>query len=733
MGTLSKMRTISPYVLVTVAVTFIVFMVVSDLDVPTITNSGQNLASAAVGKVNGEKIMYTEFERRVKEQVEAARAQSPNAEDFDEAPVREQVWNEMVDEILLRQESDKLGITISNDEILDVLLENPPDVLRRPFTDSTGRFLRDVYLDYVTNPDIIAQRAQQQGGQKAAQDAAKQTADFKKYLVRIEDAIRQDKLQNNMRAAVSAAFGALDPLYLERRYQAENSTLDADFIALNANLIPDNAVAVSEQEIATYYNTHESSFKQKPVRKLKYALLPVVPSQADSQRVQKRLERIVSDLNAAQTPGQRDTVFDRFVGDFGGVTNDYKFIQDIAPQTLIMLNNLPVRGVVGPIQTQQGMTFVRLDDRRSGANVMTKASHILIRFTANNPASKDSAKAIAQGLLEEAKAGKDFTELAKKNSQDQSVSQNGGDLGFFGKGMMVKPFEEAASAAAVGSIVGPVETQFGWHIIKVTDKKTDEIKYSEITLNPTISQATRSQLFRTAAALKETLKGGVQFDTAAKQLGIVASETAYFRRVATILGSRPLTNFAFESNVGDVSDPIELKNTGIVVAQLAQSRLMGIKPLEDAKDEIKMKLMTAKKLDALKNKAQELFAKVSGLDSLSKAKSIDSTLNVVMAKGVTDNGRVPSFGSDVALTSSLFSQASASMGKILAPIRGERGYYIAQIKAKKDADPNGFAAARQTLAQGEKGKAQSTLYFKWRNELRDRADIEDNRNKYFRD
>ncbi len=389
-------------------------MIISNDSIDVLTKRGQNLATSAVGTVNGEKIMYTEFERRVKEQAEAARAQSPNADDFDEAPVREQVWNEMVDEILLRQESEKLGITISNDEVLDVLLENPPDVLRRPFTDSTGRFLRDVYLDYVTNPDIIAQRAQQQGGQKAAQDAAKQTADFKKYLVRIEDAIRQDKLQNNMRAAVSAAFGALDPLYLERRYQAENSTLDADFIALNANLIPDNAVTVSEQEIATYYNTHESSFKQKPVRKLKYALLPVVPSQADSQRVQKRLERIVSDSIAAQTPGQRDTVFDRFVGDFDGVTNDYKFIQDIAPQTLIMLNNLPVRGVVGPIQTQQGMTFVRLDDRRSGTNVMTKASHILIRFAANNPASKDSAKAIAQGFLEEAKSGKDFTELAKK-------------------------------------------------------------------------------------------------------------------------------------------------------------------------------------------------------------------------------------------------------------------------------------------------------------------------------
>lgn len=732
MGTLSKMRSISPYVLVTVAVLFIVFMVISDLDIPTITNRGQNLASAVVGTVNGEKIMYTEFERRVKDQVEAARAQQPNLEDFDEAPVREQVWNEMVDEILLRQESEKLGITVSNDEILDVLLENPPDVLRRPFTDSTGRFLRDVYLEYVTNPDIIAQRAQGQGGQEAAQQAAKQAADFKKYLVRIEDAIRQDKLQNNLKVAVGAAYGALDPLYLERKYKSDNSTLDADVIALNANLISDSAVTVSDQEIANYYKTHEASFKQKPVRKLKYALLPVVPALADTQRVQKRLERIMTDLNAAQSAGQRDTVFERYIGDFGGQVNDYKFMQDIPPQTLIMLNNLPVRGVVGPIQTQQGMTFVRLDDRRTGTNVMTKASHILIRFVANNQVSKDSAKAIADKVLQEAKSGADFADLAKKNSQDPGSAQNGGDLGFFGKGMMVKPFEEAAQSAAVGSVVGPVETQFGWHIIKVTDRKADEIKYSEITLAPTVSQSTRSQLYRTAASLKESLKGGVQFDTAAKRLGISASETAYFRRVATILGSRTLTNFAFDSNVGDVSDPIELKNNGIVVAQLAQSRLAGIKPLEDAKEEIKMRLMTGKKLDALKNKAQELFGKLSGLDSLSKAKTIDSTLNVIASKGITDNGRVPALGADVALTASLFGQ-SASLGKIMGPIRGERAYYIAQIKGKKDADPNGFAAARTTLAQAAKGKAEGTLYYKWRNELRDRSDIEDNRNKYFRD
>lgn len=732
MGTLTRMRTISPYVLIGILVIFIVFMVISDIDLQTITSSGQNLATAKIGEVNGESIMYTEFERRVKEQVDMARAQSPNMEDFDEAPIREQVWNEMVDDILMRQEAKKLGITVSDDEILDVLLENPPDVLRRPFTDSTGQFMRDVYLEYVTNPDVIKQRANQQGNPQAIRQAEQQTAEFKKFLVRIEDAIRQDKVQNNMKAAVGAAFGAIDPLYLQRRFTVDNSKINAHIIPLSANLIADADVNVSDEEIARFYNAHQASFKQKPVRKLKYVIIPLVPSASDSQRVAKRLERIVSDLNAAPTEGQRDTIFERYIGDFGGQSYDYKFIQDIPPQTLVMLNNLPVRGVVGPIQTQQGATFVRLDDRRSGVNIQTKASHILIRFVPDNQASKDSAKAIALNIMREAQSGKDFVELAKQYSQDPGSAQNGGDLGFFGKGMMVKPFEEAAMSAAIGSVVGPVETQFGWHIIKPTDRKSDEIKYSEITLNTVISQATRNQLYRAAATLKENVKGGVPFDTAAARLGYRAEETAYFRKVATILGSRILTNFAFDANVGDVSDPIELKNSGIVVAQLAQSRLMGIKPLEDAKDEIKMRLMNVKKLDILKNKAQEIFAKVSGLDSLSKASGIDSTLNVISSVGITDNGRIPGYGADVGLSSALFVQSS-SVGKILAPIRGERGYYIAQITSFTPADQAGFAQARASLVESEKNKAQGTLYFKWRNELRDRADIIDNRSKYFRD
>jgi hypothetical protein len=106
---------------------------------------------------------------------------------------------------------------------------------------------------------------------------------------------------------------------------------------------------------------------------------------------------------------------------------------------------------------------------------------------------------------------------------------------------------------------------------------------------------------------------------------------------------------------------------------------------------------------------------------------------VIASNGVTDNGRLPSLGQDVALTSSLFAQAAQAGGKIIGPIRGERAYYIAQVKSVKNADMAGFEAQRATLAQNERGKGMGQPFFKWRNELRERSDIVDNRSKYFRD
>lgn len=143
-----------------------------------------------------------------------------------------------------------------------------------------------------------------------------------------------------------------------------------------------------------------------------------------------------------------------------------------------------------------------------------KASHILINFGTN----KDSSKAFATQVLARAKKGEDFAALAKEYSQDNGSKDRGGEYDYFPKGQMVKPFEDACFNNAPGSIVGPVETDFGYHIIKISDKISDEIKYSEIMISIALTMNTKKQLRRDALSFKQQLDDGQNMESLAKKI-----------------------------------------------------------------------------------------------------------------------------------------------------------------------------------------------------------------------
>lgn len=118
-------------------------------------------------------------------------------------------------------------------------------------------------------------------------------------------------------------------------------------------------------------------------------------------------------------------------------------------------------------------SFVQPEKRR--------ASHILIRLDAKTPEAKEKAKKEAEKILAELKQGADFAELAKKYSQDPGSAKQGGDLGFFEQGMMVKPFDDAVFSMKKGELKGPIETDFGYHIIKLTDIQPKKVlPYDEV-------------------------------------------------------------------------------------------------------------------------------------------------------------------------------------------------------------------------------------------------------------
>ena len=165
-----------------------------------------------------------------------------------------------------------------------------------------------------------------------------------------------------------------------------------------------------------------------------------------------------------------------------------------------------------------------------------RASHILLKTEGKDDAE---VKARAEALLKQAKAGADFAELAKKNSEDESTAPNGGDLDFFGRGKMVPEFDQVAFALKPGEISDLVKTQFGYHIIKLVDKKegttraladvrqqlTDQIAFER-------AQAQASDL---AQSLQKQIAKPADLDTAAAARGLQVQESGFFARDEPIL------------------------------------------------------------------------------------------------------------------------------------------------------------------------------------------------------
>lgn len=690
---------------------------------------GKGYANESLGSVNGTDILRKDFDLRVKEAADQQRAGNPDAE-VDEEQLRQQVWEQMVEETILSQEAKKAGITVTADQIQDIMLDNPPDYLRKDFTDSTGKFNRDQYLKVVTEPESIGDNIRQliQAGkiQPNQVDPDSEVAKIKRGLLKIEDFIKKNQLTESMRSLISMPASLTSPLYIRSKYFADNSTADVNYIAFDVSRVSDKEVSVSDEEVNSYYEKNKQFFKQKSTRKLKYVTFPLVPSAADTSNLARKITKIQNEFESADTPEKKDNAFDLNFANYSGKTNDFAPLKLIDPTRLSLLENAKAHDIVGPVKLADGTYFFRVDSLRSGEKQLVKASHILINFGTN----KDSAKAFAEKIYKRAKSGEDFAQLASQYSADKSNASNGGAMKYFGKGEMVKPFEDAAFAAPIGSIVGPVETQFGFHIISVKDKANDEIKYSEIKFSVVLSGGTRNMLKRDAISFKEQIAAGKQFDTLAKQLKKNSVETVFFEKSTPVLGSRFLTDFAFENETGAVSNPIEVKRYGIVVVQVSDSRQPGLKPLVDMKDEIKERLKRIKKLDILKAKAESVYNKIKDKGVLASVSEVDPSIEVRTAAKIRDNGQVMGLGSEPAFTTTAM---SSPVGKIVGPIRGEKGYFIIQVTDKQAADESKFASQADILQQSMAQQGKSNAYFQWLATQKEQATIEDNRSKYYRE
>ncbi len=701
---MSKMRDNMPAILVGLAILFVA-MIVFEWGMNITGRQGRQYESNIVGKVNGQEITYPEFEKVYQNAVDnykASTKQDPNDQMI--AQLRNQVWDGLVNQILIKQAAKRLGIIVTDQEIVDWVTNSPetlPDVIRKNFEDSTGQVNRQIL-----QAALASNRPEVQQFWKNVQD----------YL---KEQLLQDKLTSRLYSAVRIPEGEL-----RMQFAQQNEKLNTGYVLFQpALLYPDSGIHVTESEMRDYYSAHQEDYRTQSTRRLKFILLPLRPSAGDSSDVQSEINRVASLARSG-------TDFLELVKEYSETPYNDKFIShgQLEPSVETKAFSGKKGDIIGPFVASDGYHLIKIMDEQNGKNEYIHAAHILIHV----PPGPDSTAAykLADNILKQARSGADFAALAKQYSQDPGSAQLGGDLGWFGKGMMVKPFEDAAFKARVGQVVGPVRTQFGLHIIKVLGKDSRELKIADIKMSIKVSQQTKDDLKQRAEDFIYLAKQD-GFDKAANTADVNVNQTPAFTKGKIIPGLgnyEDVVKWAFDGKLGDISEVMTL-NQGYAVFMISEIKDASVTPFDQVAFQIKNLLTRKKQFDMAQTYANQLRQKLSPSDSLSKLPQFDSRLRYSVTGPFSPATFVPGVGRDFNF---MAEAAKLNVGQISQAVKGNMGVFIIQLLSKTPFDTTAYKIQRMTMMQQLMQQEKSNVITNWLQGLKEKASIEDNRAKIFR-
>jgi peptidylprolyl isomerase/peptidyl-prolyl cis-trans isomerase D len=284
--------------------------------------------------------------------------------------------------------------------------------------------------------------------------------------------------------------------------------------------------------------------------------------------------------------------------------------------------------------------------------------------------------------------------------------------------------------ARVGEIVGPVRTQFGLHIINVTGRDARELKLARIVSKIVASPQTREDVYQRANDFSANAKKA-DFVQEATSISIEPKEAEVQEKGGFIPGlgvNESVTKWAFKNKIGAVSDAYSIPN-GWGVFTIVEVKEAGVKPFNDVKEQFRATVLRNKKIEKLKEVAAGLKEKLAPGDSLTKLASLDSRLQVQRTGEFTLNTSAPGVGRDLNFFGAL---EAMNVGQISPPITSPRGAYLIQLVAKTSFDSTAFAGQRESLRSQLLQEKRGRYIGEWLTKMKEAANIEDNRDIFFR-
>ena len=671
--------------------------VLGDILGPNSSLIGQN--RNIVGSINGEEIDLVRFNAVYEEltyNFSLNNGRSPTQQEVSE--LRDQAWERLINDISYVEEFNKIGLTVTDKESVDMVQGNNihPMIIQAFSDPSTGSFNKDNVIGYLQN--LSNQPANQQQAWFS----------FESNLKPMRLRTKYDNL-----IAQSTYYNSLDA---EAEYFNTSSQIDLAYFYIPFFAVSDTLFDVSTNEMRSYLNKNKSDYNQDETRSIDYAFFSVQPSAEDSTFFENEINDIRSNLMSSNIID--DSTYAVINSDS---FNPYiKYNPDELPTDLV---GEDVGFITEPTYENGSISIKKLSKIDQDAQEKARAKHILLRFDDSN---KSTVRTEANRILNLLRSGSDFEETARTYSQDGSAS-NGGDLGWFTDGMMVKPFQDAVfSRRRSGLIPRIIETDFGFHIINVTYPKTRTSYFvANISKDILPSDNTRNNIYRSAELFKLDIKSTDDvFSDYLKENNIIGGNISDIDKNSTEVGTIPnarnviLWSYSDDRYVGEVSDVLET-DEGYIVAQINEMKDEGTKKLDEVENSIKRRIIDEKKYEYLKeilvdySSLQDLKDN-SGLGDIYRSSGISMTENSLSNVGFSPESIGTAF--------------SMQEGELTRPFRIDGGVIVLGLESKVVADTlSNYDDYRNTLIQTNR----FNVPLKIDDAIKHFSDIEDDRYKFF--
>lgn len=708
MATLQRIRNKSGVLIAIIGVAMLAF-VLTDL----LNSSGSIMRGNRdiVGEVNGNEIRFKEFSASVGQLTDQGYPYG-QAVNF--------AWNQFVRAQVMNGEMEELGLEVGEDELWERIITSPMIQNTPQFKNAAGVVDENLVKRFYTS--MREQAGTPTGNQQWVQ------------WLSMEQQIKENAKMASYNALINAGmYGTV--LEGKRGYIEQNEQVNADYVYVPYSMLTDEP-EVSDSEVESYIKAHANEFEREATRDIQYVSFEVKPSISDENEVRARVEALLKDKEVynAETSsnetilGLANTTEDSlYVNQHSDVPftgmYEHKLIDADLNEWAFSANT---GDVYGPYKVGDNYAVSKLVDTKVMPDSV-QASHILIAYQGTQggtPSTRTEAdaKELADSLLNVVKRnGSKFADLAGEFS-DGPTATNGGDLGWFTYGRMVPEFNAFAFNGREGDY-GVVKTVFGYHVINIKEQRNrgKAVKLATIVNRVIPSDETDTKIYNDAVTFAQKEQSVNEFVNSAKADGYEPRPVAGLQEMEyTVRGlgeQREIVRWAFDENtkIGQTKK-FDVEN-GFVVAILTGSSEKGLASLEEARPTVAPKLRNEKK-------AEILIDKMKGSDLEAIATANETTTQSVSSLTFS-NPIITGAGREPAVAGAMF---GLNEGEVSEPIVGSNGVFVVKVTSKRDASElNNY----ETFQSRATSQYQSAAGFQVMNALQEKAEIEDNRARFY--